>query len=132
MNPAPMALTGEVCALSNAAARVETPITTPVASNSISAPTIGPRWLCSPCLRFLVVGPPALRVHARVGRREHRIAAEHRTGEPGLGVTAGAQVGAAREAVLSPGEVVLSRGISARGPGVAACGPGVAVYGTPS
>ena len=57
MNTAPIALTGEVADLSNAAARVETPITTPMARNSVTAPTIGPRRpasrrsSCSACQR---------------------------------------------------------------------------------
>jgi len=57
MNTAPMALTGEVADLSNAAARVETPMTTPVARNTLTAPTIAPRRpasrrnSCSACQR---------------------------------------------------------------------------------
>ena len=57
MNTVPIALTGEVADLSSAAARVETPITTPTARSSVTAPTIGPRRAashrrsCSACQR---------------------------------------------------------------------------------
>ena len=46
-NTAAIALTGEVADLSSAAARVETPRTTPAARSSLTAPTIGPRRLAS-------------------------------------------------------------------------------------
>ena len=56
-NTAASALTGEVADLSSAAARVETPSTTPMARSSLTAPTIGPRRpasrlrACSACQR---------------------------------------------------------------------------------
>ena len=42
-NTAAIAPTGEIADLSTAAARVETPSTTPMARSSVTAPTIGPR-----------------------------------------------------------------------------------------
>ncbi len=43
MNTPPMAIIGEACGRTNAAARVETPIATATARNPVTAPTISPR-----------------------------------------------------------------------------------------
>ncbi len=47
MNTLPTTVIGEACGRTNAAARVETPIATAAARNTVTAPTSRPRWLAS-------------------------------------------------------------------------------------
>ena len=105
MNTAPIALTGEVADLSSAAASVETPITTPVARNSVTAPTIGPRrpasrrhsWsACQLSGWTPASGAVSLVVPEHRSSVSARLSVEHRAR---LDVAARPQVGAAGVAV---------------------------------